>query len=149
MKEARWQFVIMTLFLECFRELLSPHLISLARVYLIINPIVGPMACTNHLDRFMISSTRVITCPVDQQTTTSRWYVWRFFSWQTLLTNKPQQTLKQRQANAKFAKKNINKQGKPRDVKKKTEFPVSKTWIFVLTFLICGGAVLELVRYFF
>lgn len=61
----------------------------------------------------------------------------------------PQQTLKQRQANAKFAKKNINKQGKPRDVKKKTEFPVSKTWIFVLTFLICGGAVLELVRYFF
>ncbi|ODV80482.1 uncharacterized protein CANTADRAFT_151128 [Suhomyces tanzawaensis NRRL Y-17324] len=59
------------------------------------------------------------------------------------------QTPKQRAANAKFAKKNTNKQGKPRDVAVKTEFPLPKSWIFVLLFLVCGGAVLELIRFFF
>ncbi|PVH22521.1 hypothetical protein CXQ85_005091 [Candidozyma haemuli] len=96
-------------------------------------------------------STRILTCPVRSTTPTFQWYVKKqvldFVN--KILTYQPLQTPKQRQANAKFAKKNVNKQGKPRDTQKKTEFPVSKTWIFVLAFLICGGAVLELVRMFF
>lgn len=59
------------------------------------------------------------------------------------------QTPKQRQANTKFAKKNLNKQGKPREKEEEVEFPVSKTWLFVLLFLVCGGAVLELLRIIF
>lgn len=38
--------------------------------------------------------------------------------------------------------------GKPKTAPK-TEFPLSKTWIFVLAFLVGGGAVLELVRILF
>lgn len=31
----------------------------------------------------------------------------------------------------------------------KIDYPVSKWWIGVLVFLVCGGAVLELIRIFF
>ncbi|RLV87118.1 hypothetical protein JA9_001355 [Meyerozyma sp. JA9] len=65
------------------------------------------------------------------------------------LNNQALQTPKQKQANQKFAKRNTRIQGKPRAVAKKTEYPVSRSWLFVLVFLVCGGAVLELVRMFF
>ncbi|CAG85395.1 DEHA2B10098p [Debaryomyces hansenii CBS767] len=60
-----------------------------------------------------------------------------------------QQTPKQRAANAKWAKQNTKKQGQPRKEGKKSEFPVSRTWLLVLLFLVCGGAILELIRMFF
>lgn len=31
----------------------------------------------------------------------------------------------------------------------KVEYPISKGWIALLVFLVCGGAVLELIRIFF
>ncbi|ODQ79782.1 hypothetical protein BABINDRAFT_7986 [Babjeviella inositovora NRRL Y-12698] len=59
-----------------------------------------------------------------------------------------QQTPKQRAANVKFAKKIEKNMGKPKQVKAQ-EFPLSKTWIAILAFLIAGGAVLEILRLFF
>ncbi|KAK6455214.1 uncharacterized protein RJT20DRAFT_129933 [Scheffersomyces xylosifermentans] len=59
------------------------------------------------------------------------------------------QTPKQRASNEKFYKKNTAKQGKPRHVEEKVQLPVSKTWLFVLLFLVIGGGVLELIRFFF
>ncbi|KAK6202892.1 uncharacterized protein RJT21DRAFT_2261 [Scheffersomyces amazonensis] len=59
------------------------------------------------------------------------------------------QTPKQRVANSKFAKKNVGKQGKPRDVEEKVQIPVSRTWLFVLIFLVVGGGILELIRLIF
>lgn len=59
------------------------------------------------------------------------------------------QTPKQRLANAKFEKKNVNKWGKPTPKDEKVELPLSKTWIVLLVFLVCGGALLEIVRLLF
>ncbi|RLV94131.1 hypothetical protein JA1_001949 [Spathaspora sp. JA1] len=59
------------------------------------------------------------------------------------------QTPKQRAANAKFEKKNVNQWGKPKPDSPKEGFAVSKTWLFVLLFLVCGGAILELIRLIF
>ncbi|CAD1809567.1 unnamed protein product [Candida parapsilosis] len=59
------------------------------------------------------------------------------------------QTPKQRAANAKFEKKVTKHWGKPKSDKEKVEYPVSKTWLFVLLFLVAGGAVLELIRMLF
>ncbi|QBM85664.1 Ribosome associated membrane protein RAMP4 [Metschnikowia aff. pulcherrima] len=59
------------------------------------------------------------------------------------------QTPKQKAANAKFAKLNVNKQGKPRKKSEKIDFPISRTWVLLLVFLVCGGAVLELIRMLF
>ncbi|OVF09852.1 hypothetical protein A9F13_04g03685 [Clavispora lusitaniae] len=59
------------------------------------------------------------------------------------------QTPKQRAANAKFAKLNTKKQGKPRAKTEPVKFPISKGWMLVLAFLVCGGAVLEILRLFF
>ncbi|KAK6464649.1 hypothetical protein DFJ63DRAFT_334202 [Scheffersomyces coipomensis] len=63
------------------------------------------------------------------------------------------QTQQQKAANSKFAKKNVNKQGKPQSVLKsknqKSEIPVSRTWLIILLFLVIGGGVLELIRLFF
>ena len=59
------------------------------------------------------------------------------------------QTPKQRAANASFEKKNTNQWGKPKKENTKTEYPVSKSWLFVLLFLVCGGAILELIRLIF
>ncbi|CAN3372670.1 protein Ysy6p [Diutina rugosa] len=59
------------------------------------------------------------------------------------------QTRKQREANAQFEKKVTKSWGKKRAAANKTEFPLSKPWIIVLVFLVCGGAILELIRMFF
>ncbi|CCE79888.1 Piso0_002980 [Millerozyma farinosa CBS 7064] len=59
------------------------------------------------------------------------------------------QTPKQRAANAKWAKKNIKKQGKPRSKDEETEYPVSRVWLAALLFLVCGGIILELIRMVF
>jgi len=61
------------------------------------------------------------------------------------------QTPQQRAANAKFAKSEAAKRGKPQQVKKKEEFksPISKGWIAVLAFVLCGGVIFELLRLFF
>ncbi|OBA23565.1 hypothetical protein METBIDRAFT_36013, partial [Metschnikowia bicuspidata var. bicuspidata NRRL YB-4993] len=59
------------------------------------------------------------------------------------------QTPKQKAANAKFAKLNVDKQGKPRKKVETIRSPVSKRWMGLLLFLICGGAVLELLRILF
>ncbi|CAN3363116.1 protein Ysy6p [Diutina catenulata] len=59
------------------------------------------------------------------------------------------QTPKQRAANARFEKKNVNQWGKKKVVKQKTEFPISRGWIAALVFLVCGGAVLEIIRLLF
>ncbi|KAG5421405.1 hypothetical protein I9W82_000495 [Candida metapsilosis] len=55
------------------------------------------------------------------------------------------QTPKQRAANAKFEKKVTKQWGKPKSDKDKVEYPVSKMWLFVLLFLVAGGAILELI----
>lgn len=68
----------------------------------------------------------------------------------SILTNvQALQTPRQRAANAKFASINTKKQGKPRAKAEAVQFPISKGWIFALVFLVCGGAVLELLRLFF
>lgn len=62
------------------------------------------------------------------------------------------QTPQQRAANAKFAKSEQAKRGKPQgQVKRKEEFksPISKGWIAVLAFVVCGGLIFELLRMFF
>ncbi|KAG2736633.1 hypothetical protein G9P44_000723 [Scheffersomyces stipitis] len=70
-------------------------------------------------------------------------------STKSILTIQALQTPKQRASNEKFAKKNLDKQGKPRKTEEKVEIPVSKTWLFVLLFLVIGGGVLELIRFLF
>ncbi|KAK5676097.1 hypothetical protein LTS10_011387 [Elasticomyces elasticus] len=68
-----------------------------------------------------------------------------------LLTQTPQQ----RRANAQFAKNEEAKRGKPQSaLKKKVEnkvekLPVSKGWLYLLLFVVCGGIVFELVRIVF
>lgn len=67
----------------------------------------------------------------------------------SILIPKAHQTPRQRAANAKFASINTKKQGKPRAKTEAVQFPISKGWIFVLVFLVCGGALLEILRLFF
>ncbi|KAF2142095.1 uncharacterized protein K452DRAFT_318400 [Aplosporella prunicola CBS 121167] len=62
------------------------------------------------------------------------------------------QTPQQRLANERFAKSEANKRGKPVTVVKKQEVhksPISKTWIILLAFVLCGGVIFELLRLFF
>lgn len=55
---------------------------------------------------------------------------------------------KQRIANEKFAKMNEKKLGKKKPTVKK-QSPISKTWIFIILFLLVGGGILELMSYLF
>ncbi|KAF2003467.1 hypothetical protein P154DRAFT_428809 [Amniculicola lignicola CBS 123094] len=62
------------------------------------------------------------------------------------------QTPQQRAANAKFARREEAKMGKPpTTVTKKQSFksPISKGWIIVLAFVLCGGVIFEVLRMFF
>ncbi|KAK7545491.1 hypothetical protein IWX50DRAFT_660407 [Phyllosticta citricarpa] len=62
------------------------------------------------------------------------------------------QTPQQRLANERFAKSEAAKRGKPAPVVKKQEVqksPVSKGWVVVLAFVVCGGLIFELLRLFF
>ncbi|KAK4952115.1 hypothetical protein LTR10_010035 [Elasticomyces elasticus] len=65
------------------------------------------------------------------------------------------QTPQQRRANAQFAKNEEAKRGKPQSaLKKKVEnkvekLPVSKGWLYLLLFVVCGGIIFELVRIVF
>ncbi|OCK75911.1 hypothetical protein K432DRAFT_270171, partial [Lepidopterella palustris CBS 459.81] len=59
------------------------------------------------------------------------------------------QTPHQRAANAKFAKAEAAKRGKPQSAvkpKEKGKPPISKGWIALLAFVVCGGLVFELLR---
>ncbi|KAF4310142.1 hypothetical protein SLS57_000250 [Botryosphaeria dothidea] len=62
------------------------------------------------------------------------------------------QTPQQRLANERFAKSEAAKRGKPQTAVKKQEAqksPISKGWIVVLAFILCGGLIFELLRLFF
>ncbi|KAL1393280.1 hypothetical protein HDK64DRAFT_259777 [Phyllosticta capitalensis] len=62
------------------------------------------------------------------------------------------QTPQQRLANERFAKSEAAKRGKPAPVVKKQEVqkaPISKGWVVLLAFVVCGGLVFELLRLFF
>jgi len=63
------------------------------------------------------------------------------------------QTPAQRKANAKFARTEEEKRGKPESLqkKKKENFksPLSKGWVALLAFVVCGGIIFELLRMFF
>lgn len=64
------------------------------------------------------------------------------------------QTPQQRAANAKYARSEEKKMGKPvQTVKRKdpTDFksPISKGWIIVLAFILCGGVIFEILKLFF
>ncbi|KAL1635151.1 hypothetical protein SLS56_001903 [Neofusicoccum ribis] len=62
------------------------------------------------------------------------------------------QTPQQRLANERYAKSEAAKRGKPPTAVKKQEVhksPISKGWIVVLAFILCGGVVFELLRLFF
>ncbi|KAK9456911.1 hypothetical protein V1511DRAFT_477534 [Dipodascopsis uninucleata] len=62
------------------------------------------------------------------------------------------QTPRQRIANQKYAKHEEKKHGKPEALKTKKEVekpPVSKTWIYVLVFLVVGGFILEILSLIF
>ncbi|ORY16243.1 hypothetical protein BCR34DRAFT_531809 [Clohesyomyces aquaticus] len=61
------------------------------------------------------------------------------------------QTPQQRAANAKFARREEAKMGKPVSAvqhKKDQKAPISKGWIILLAFALCGGVIFELVRMF-
>ncbi|PSN65588.1 hypothetical protein BS50DRAFT_497554, partial [Corynespora cassiicola Philippines] len=52
----------------------------------------------------------------------------------------------------RFAKREEAKMGKPiAPVKRKEEFksPISKGWIIVLAFVLCGGLIFEILKLFF
>jgi len=75
------------------------------------------------------------------------WLIFDIFHyWQNLTNVQAIQTPKQRAANAKFEKKVTSSWGKAKPTKAKSEFPLSSTWIILLVFLVCGGAILELLR---
>ncbi|KAK7542584.1 uncharacterized protein J3D65DRAFT_664942 [Phyllosticta citribraziliensis] len=62
------------------------------------------------------------------------------------------QTPQQRLANERFAKAEAAKRGKSAPVVKKQEVqkaPISKGWVLVLAFVVCGGLIFELLRLFF
>ncbi|KAF2757038.1 hypothetical protein EJ05DRAFT_511785 [Pseudovirgaria hyperparasitica] len=55
-------------------------------------------------------------------------------------------------ANAKYAKREEAKHGKPQAALQKKEVhksPISKGWIILLAFVVCGGLIVELLRFFF
>lgn len=62
------------------------------------------------------------------------------------------QTPQQRRANDAFAKRQENKMGKPIPVVKKqapAKSPISKVWLILLAFVVCGGLIVELLRILF
>ncbi|GAB1737698.1 hypothetical protein D0862_07770 [Hortaea werneckii] len=63
------------------------------------------------------------------------------------------QTPQQRRANNTFAKAEERKRGKPQGEvlrkEKPTKAPISKTWVYVLLFVVCGGLIVELLRIIF
>jgi len=62
------------------------------------------------------------------------------------------QTPQQRRANAKFAKAEEEKRGKPVAQQKKRELeksPISTGWMVLLGFILIGGIFFELLRLFF
>ncbi|KAF2280724.1 uncharacterized protein EI97DRAFT_6705 [Westerdykella ornata] len=62
------------------------------------------------------------------------------------------QTPQQRAANARFAKETQTKMGKPASALKRKEnlkSPISKGWIVLLAFVLCGGVIFEVLRLFF
>lgn len=64
------------------------------------------------------------------------------------------QTIQQRQANEKYARREENKRGKPEThssrVKKQVEkSPIPKVYVYILLFLLLGGIVFELARLVF
>ncbi|KAF2644385.1 hypothetical protein P280DRAFT_393426, partial [Massarina eburnea CBS 473.64] len=62
------------------------------------------------------------------------------------------QTPTQRAANAKFAKREEAKMGRPTDSRvRKEEFksPISKGWIIILAFVLCGGVIFEVLKLIF
>lgn len=62
------------------------------------------------------------------------------------------QTLQQRKANERYARQESAKRGKPESAIKKKEkvtSPISKGWIALLAFVVCGGLLFELLRLFF
>ncbi|TKA39628.1 hypothetical protein B0A54_10184 [Friedmanniomyces endolithicus] len=67
------------------------------------------------------------------------------------------QTPQQRRANAAFAKSEEAKRGKPisalsnkkKGGEKLDKAPISKGWMYLLIFVVCGGVVFELVRIVF
>ncbi|KAF1845813.1 uncharacterized protein K460DRAFT_406047 [Cucurbitaria berberidis CBS 394.84] len=63
------------------------------------------------------------------------------------------QTPQQRQANMRFAKAQEKKMGRPEQIITKKQgpqkSPISKIWIILLGFVLCGGVLFELVKLFF
>ncbi|KAH9860646.1 hypothetical protein J1614_011977 [Plenodomus biglobosus] len=64
------------------------------------------------------------------------------------------QTPQQRQANMRFAKAQEKKMGMPEQpvVPRKVgpqKSPISKVWIILLAFVLCGGLLFEVLRLFF
>ncbi|KAH8726353.1 hypothetical protein GQ44DRAFT_706161 [Phaeosphaeriaceae sp. PMI808] len=63
------------------------------------------------------------------------------------------QTPQQRQANMRFAKAQEKKMGKPETVvvekRGPQKSPISKIWIILLGFVLCGGLIFELLKLFF
>ncbi|KAI6893400.1 hypothetical protein KC318_g12620 [Hortaea werneckii] len=63
------------------------------------------------------------------------------------------QTPQQRRANNTFAKAEERKRGKPQGEvlrkEKPAKAPISKTWVYVLLFVVCGGLIVELLRIIF
>ncbi|UPX17972.1 uncharacterized protein EKO05_0008295 [Ascochyta rabiei] len=64
------------------------------------------------------------------------------------------QTPQQRQANMRFAKAQEKKMGRPETVqvvkpRGPQKSPISKVWIILLAFVLCGGLLFELLRMFF
>ncbi|AOW04590.1 hypothetical protein B0I75DRAFT_135374 [Yarrowia lipolytica] len=67
-----------------------------------------------------------------------------------MVVNKTRQTPAQKRANAKFAAKQEKKMGKPRPEEKveRPTLPISKSWLLVLIFVVCGGALFEILKLF-
>ncbi|KAK3048119.1 hypothetical protein LTR09_010458 [Extremus antarcticus] len=63
------------------------------------------------------------------------------------------QTPQQRKANLAYARAQEQKMGKPPSAVKKVEkpqkAPISKIWIYMLLFVVCGGLIFELLRIVF
>ncbi|KAF1360171.1 hypothetical protein EJ07DRAFT_116425, partial [Lizonia empirigonia] len=64
------------------------------------------------------------------------------------------QTPQQRQANMRFAKAQEKKMGKPEQAqvikpRGPQKSPISKIWIILLAFVLCGGLLFELLKLFF
>ncbi|KAL2046047.1 hypothetical protein N7G274_001494 [Stereocaulon virgatum] len=62
------------------------------------------------------------------------------------------QTPQQRKANERYARQEAAKRGKPEAAikhKQKWEPPISRIWVGILVFVLCGGIIFELLRLFF